>query len=195
MFALIFENRVVDIANQDFPVISTMQWVECDISVKIGWLFVDGIFKESNLSDPEILENAKNQKIAQLKINRANEMELTTPKQGSLQVYEIDGVVRTFKIKISDIAVLNSRIIRLQNAITGTTAQWTDIDGNRLDLTLDQFRNLASHLDVRDQILFGIYTEKLAAINSISVDGEYFDVNQEAITPLMALANIDITFA
>ena len=166
MFALIFENRVVDIANQDFPVISTMQWVECDISVKIGWLFVDGIFKESNLSDPEILENAKNQKIAQLKANRINEMESKTPKQDSLQVYEIDGVARTFKIKISDIAVLNSRIIRLQNAVAGTTAQWTDIDGNRLDLTLDQFKSLASHLDVRDQILFGIYTEKLAEINA-----------------------------
>jgi len=65
MFALIFENKVADIANQTFPVIPTMEWIECNSSVKIGWLFVDGIFKESNLSDSEILKNAKNQKIAQ----------------------------------------------------------------------------------------------------------------------------------
>jgi hypothetical protein len=177
MFALIFKNKVVDIANQTFPVIPTMEWIECNSSVKIGWLFVDEIFKESNLSDFEILKNAKNQKIAQLKANRISEMEVETPKPSSSEVYQIDGVARIFKLKISDIAILNSRIIRLQNAIAGTTAQWTDIDNNRLDLTLEQFRTLANHLDVRDQNLFTLYTEKLAEINACTTLEELKAIN------------------
>lgn len=140
------------------------------------------------------LAEAKAIKITQLKANRISEMEVETPKPSSLEVHQIDGVSRTFKIKISDIAILNSRIIRLQNAIAGTTAQWTDIDNNRLDLTLDQFKSLANHLDVRDQNLFTLYTEKLGEINSISTDKDYFDQNQEPITALQALENIDITF-
>lgn len=127
------------------------------------------------------LNSQKQAKIAQLKANRISEMEVKTPKPSSLQIYKIDGVFRTFKIKISDIAILNSRIIRLQNAIAGTTAQWTDIENNRLDLTLDEFKTLANHLDVRDQNLFSIYTDKLAEIN--------------ACTTLEELNNININFS
>ena len=123
------------------------------------------------------LKSQQNQKIAQLKANRINEMEVETPKPSSLQIYEIDGVARTFKLKISDIAILNSRIIRLQNAVAGTTAQWTDIDNNRLDLTLDQFKTLANHLDVRDQNLFSIYTDKLTEINACTTLEELNAIN------------------
>ena len=123
------------------------------------------------------LNSQKQAKIAQLKANRISEMEVKTPKPSSLQIYKIDGVFRTFKIKISDIAILNSRIIRLQNAIAGTTAQWTDIDNNRLDLTLDQFKTLANHLDVRDQDLFSIYTDKLAEINACTTLEELNNIN------------------
>jgi hypothetical protein len=125
------------------------------------------------------LAEAKTTKIAQLKANRISEMEVETPKPSSLQAYQIDGVSRTFKLKISDIAILNSRIIRLQNAIASTTAQWTDIDNNRLDLTLDQFRTLANHLDVRDQNLFTLYTEKLAEINACTTLEELNLINIE----------------
>jgi hypothetical protein len=123
------------------------------------------------------LNSQKQVKINQLKANRISEMEVKTPKPSSLQVYEIDGVFRTFKLKISDIAILNSRIIRLQNAIAGTTAQWTDIDNNRLDLTLEEFKTLANHLDVRDQNLFTLYTEKLVEINACTTLEELDNIN------------------
>jgi uncharacterized protein YjcR len=123
------------------------------------------------------LEQAKLTKIAQLKANRISEMEIETPKLNSLQVYIIDGIARTFKIKISDIAILNSRIIRLQNTVAGTTAQWTDIDNNRLNLTLEQFKTLANHLDVRDQNLFTLYTEKLSEINACTTIEELNLIN------------------
>jgi uncharacterized protein YjcR len=132
------------------------------------------------LSEEELLNQLnlqKQVKINQLKTNRISEMEVETPKLSSLEVYEIDGVSRTFKLKISDIAILNSRIIRLQDAIAGTTAQWTDIDNNRLDLNLDQFKTLANHLDVRDQNLFTLYIEKLAEINACTTLEELNNIN------------------
>jgi len=138
---------------------------------------INEVYQEYVTPDSVLLEQAKTIKIAQLKANRISEMEVKTPKPSSLQVYEIDGVARTFKLKISDIAILNSRIIRLQNAIAGTTAQWTDIDNNRLDLTLEQFKTLANHLDVRDQNLFTLYTEKLAEINACTTLEELNNIN------------------
>jgi len=138
---------------------------------------INGVYQEYVTPDSVLLEQAKTTKIAQLKANRISEMEVKTPKPSSLQVYEIDGVFRTFKLKISDIAILNSRIIRLQNAIAGTTAQWTDIDNNRLDLNLDQFKTLANHLDVRDQNLFTLYIEKLAEINACTTLEELNNIN------------------
>ena len=148
----------------------------------IAILLIESEIAEFNqpLSEEELLNQLNLQKqikINQLKANRTSEMEVETPKPSSLQVYEIDGVARTFKLKIPDIAILNSRIIRLQNAIAGTTAQWTDIDNNRLDLNLDQFKTLANHLDVRDQNLFTLYTDKLAEINACTTLEELNAIN------------------
>ena len=141
------------------------------------------------------LQEAKALKLAQLKKNRDDAISSSTPKPGSTQVYEINGVNRTFQLRVSDIATVSSRIIRLQNAPQGTTAQWTDIEGERLNLTLEQFKSLANHLDVRDQAIYELYNEKKIEINSISVDEEYFDENQEPITALEALENININFS
>lgn len=37
MKALIFENKVVDIQTTEFEVASTMTWVDCDDTIKIGF--------------------------------------------------------------------------------------------------------------------------------------------------------------
>jgi hypothetical protein len=177
MFALIQNTKVVQIENSIFPVAEDLIWVDCDSSITTDYFYINGEFKITDKSDEEFLLEKKNEKIAQLKTNRTSEMEIETPKPSSLQTYKIDGVARTFKIKISDIAILNSRIIRLQNAVAGTTAQWTDVDNNRLDLTLDQFKTLANHLDVRDQNLFSIYTDKLAEINACTTLEELDAIN------------------
>ena len=41
MKALIFENKVVDIVESEFPVASNMQWQDCDDSVKIGYFYIN----------------------------------------------------------------------------------------------------------------------------------------------------------
>ena len=67
MFALIFENRVVDISNEKFPVAEAMNWTESQNDVKIGYFYIDGVFKDTLESDIEKIISLKNQKIAQCK--------------------------------------------------------------------------------------------------------------------------------
>ena len=120
---------------------------------------VDGVYQEYVQPLDEQLQEARTAKLAQLKNNLINAKEGETPKKGSLESYQIDGVFRTFKVKISDLATIVARVSRLEKAAVGTTAQWTDIDGNRLDLNLQQFESLRNHLDVRDQTLHMLYEQ------------------------------------
>jgi len=45
MFALVVNGVVVQIESETFPVTPEFIWVECDESVKTGWLY-DGTFSE-----------------------------------------------------------------------------------------------------------------------------------------------------
>jgi len=53
MFALVFKNKVVEIAEEKFLVASGLQWIECDDYVKVGWLYLDGKFEELKQSEAE----------------------------------------------------------------------------------------------------------------------------------------------
>jgi hypothetical protein len=124
-------------------------------------------------------EQAKLEKLAQLKVNLNSEMELVSPRKGSFDSYIINGVFRTFKVKISDLPTLTSRIDRLRKAIVGATAQWTDVEGNRLDLNIEQFECLRNHLDVRDQTLHTIYQDIKSEIKACKTleELEAIDIN------------------
>ena len=52
MKALIFDNKVVDVKENEFPVAPTMTWVDCDNTVKIGFEY-DGTNFISNEETPE----------------------------------------------------------------------------------------------------------------------------------------------
>lgn len=43
MKALIFENKVIELAESEFPVHASMQWVDCDDTVEVGYAY-DGEF-------------------------------------------------------------------------------------------------------------------------------------------------------
>ena len=49
MKALIFQNKVVDLSETEFPVTSEMEWVDCDDTVKTGYSYEDGVFTKPNL--------------------------------------------------------------------------------------------------------------------------------------------------
>lgn len=57
MKALVFKNKVVDLALVAFEVAPTMIWVDCSDDVKTGWIY-DG----SNFSNPET--NPTNEELA-----------------------------------------------------------------------------------------------------------------------------------
>lgn len=67
MFALVLNNQVVDISQNQFPVNSNMQWIECNDSVQLGWFYINGQFKITQKSDEEFLIDTKNNKIQQIK--------------------------------------------------------------------------------------------------------------------------------
>ena len=46
MKALILNNKVVDVAETEFEVPSTMSWVDCDDTCEIGYIVVDGSLVE-----------------------------------------------------------------------------------------------------------------------------------------------------
>ena len=68
MKALIFENKVVDIVESEFPVASNMQWQDCDDSVKIGYFYINNQFKETDLSDEDFLKQKISFKLKELDI-------------------------------------------------------------------------------------------------------------------------------
>ncbi len=67
MFALIFENKVVEISDKKFPVSKSLKWIRCNDSVKVGWFYSNKQFKPTLKSDSEVLEEAKSKKLSQIK--------------------------------------------------------------------------------------------------------------------------------
>lgn len=67
MFALILDNKVVDVSGKRFPTTKNMQWIECDDRVKIGFFYMNNEFKPSLKSDSDFLAEVKKEKISQIK--------------------------------------------------------------------------------------------------------------------------------
>jgi len=57
MKALILNNEVVDVQENEFEVHESMNWVDCDADVKAGFTYSDGVFT-SNLPTAEEIEAA-----------------------------------------------------------------------------------------------------------------------------------------
>ena len=101
MYALIFENKVVDISTIKFDTIPDMFWVEFDnsINVKIGYFYIDDQFKITDKSDDEYLIELKQNKLHQiegdyLKANLENKLH-----EGKIIHGEGIGKIRQFKFK------------------------------------------------------------------------------------------------
>jgi len=44
MKALVFEGKVVQVEENEFPVHKNLIWIDCDSEVKAGWLYNDDLF-------------------------------------------------------------------------------------------------------------------------------------------------------
>jgi hypothetical protein len=59
MKALILDGKVVDLHQTGFEVASTMQWVDCDDTVEVGFTYADGVFAHwDTRTDAEKAANA-----------------------------------------------------------------------------------------------------------------------------------------
>ena len=149
---------------------------------------VDGFFQEYITPDNVLLEEGKKSKIAQLKTNKDNVLNgfvLITINSYPFNIYK------------DKLEVLAARIYYLTyNNLT--SSNWTDNNNFRRELTLEQFEELYSrsrnHYTVLDDNAYTLYIELKNEIDAISIDGEYFNENQEPISALQALENININF-
>jgi hypothetical protein len=149
-------------------------------------------FNWQELTQSEIeayeLEEAKTAKISQLKTNKDNALNgfvLITINSYPFNIYK------------DQLEVLAARIYYLTSNNL-TSSNWTDNNNFRRELTLEQFEELYSrarnHYTVMDDNAYTLYIELKNEIDAISIDGEYFNENQEPISALQALENININF-
>jgi len=136
---------------------------------------------------PELnLDDQKNIKLAQLKSNR----DLSLSKSF---IVELDNSPTQVYVNKSDYVIILARIARLEDGGL-TSAEWSDIEGNRIELDLGEFKSLRNHIDARDQQTYQLYFSLKKEIEAVTVDGEYVDENNQPITPLQYLENININF-
>ena len=68
MKALILNNKVVDVQENEFDVPSTMSWVDCDNTVKTGFTYDGSTFTSNEPTDEEIAEaQARKKSLADLR--------------------------------------------------------------------------------------------------------------------------------
>ena len=75
MKALIFENKVVDVNENEFPVAPAMTWVDCDNTVKIGFEY-DGTNFISNEETAEQAAEAETKRQAKIDLRKSAKAKL-----------------------------------------------------------------------------------------------------------------------
>jgi len=63
MYALLFDNKVVDVAENQFEVHESMSWVDCPDDVKIGWIIENEEFVDPLYRSPQEVEVFKSKKL------------------------------------------------------------------------------------------------------------------------------------
>ena len=132
------------------------------------WIANGGII-EPEFTDSELLQNAKDKKIAEIKALRNSNLLKSTPQtitySGNLEN-------KTFNISEGDANVFATIIGKLQRQINAgvqnPTRNWSDASGERLSLSINDFESLADHLELRDEQEFDqarLKTEAIKAMN------------------------------
>lgn len=88
MFALISENKVVEIVKKKFDVAEPLYWVECTEEVRYGWFLKNGVFLETLKSKEDQLIDEKIKKINELNDFHASPaVKQLTIKAGTLEAH------------------------------------------------------------------------------------------------------------
>jgi hypothetical protein len=178
MFALIHDNKVIQIEDSTFQVAEELEWVGCDSSVKVGYFYLNNTFKDSDLTEAEKVIKLRDEKKTALKKLREENTAKPTPKDSSYSI-NVGGVDTTFGLKSSELPMLNS-IISYLTRNSKQTRPWTDVMGTRRNLSLANFQSLHDHLLVRDEIEYSLYAKRLAKLKTLTDPKaiESFDIDE-----------------
>lgn len=129
------------------------------------WVAGGGVV-DPEFTTSELLEEARALKISELKNHRDSRICKPTP-----QTISYDGVLsnKSFNFSEKDVSKVGLVISFLEDAEEGTTRKWTDASGNRLDLTLANFKSLRNHyLTDRDGLEYDLYAKRKAEVKASS---------------------------
>ena len=165
MKALIFENKVVDIVESEFPVASNMQWQDCDDSVKIGYFYINNQFKETDLSDEDFLKQKISFKLKELDIYHFNSSEIREMKINDYFILSLSGDGRA--LIAEQIQSLDQQI--KLNVITEESATFEYFyNGGSIEITLVQLRQLYIFMLNVANTNYGVYKAHIHAIKNLS---------------------------
>lgn len=124
-----------------------------------------------------LLQKTKTKKISQVKALRNSNLLRPTPHTVT---YGGNIANKTFNVGANDLAMFNIIIDDLRDKSEGSTRGWTDANGDRLELTINDFKSLRSHLVLRDNLEYNQAQLKITAINNLSTieEVEAFDINE-----------------
>jgi hypothetical protein len=130
----------------------------------------------------QLLAAAKDKKKVEIKKLRDSNLEKPTP-----QSIEYDGNLsnRSFAVSVKiHLPVFESIIAKLNRRIEAgedsPTREWTDSSGERLQLTIEDYKSLANHLDERDEQEYSqarLKIELLESLDTLEEIGD-FDINE-----------------
>lgn len=177
MFALIFENKVVEVSQNKFPVAKSMEWVECDENVQTGWYYIGQTFKKTLESEAEILIRRKKEKAQEIQAVR-DAKNIEPIKDTSAEI--IDGEsnnltgVNTFFIfytnrhptnPAADPTALLTNAIVLNQTVPYSSR---DLNGNKVTVAITPAiaRSLAAHLALRNNNNYKLADVIVNAINN-----------------------------
>jgi hypothetical protein len=132
---------------------------------------VDGIYQEYVMPDNVLLAQARKTKIAQLKLER-NRLLL------GAQTYTatVSDVSCEFALSNADLPNLIARQSSLASA--SDTAEWNDVNNNRIELNKTAFSSLIRHINANDIDVWTLYTAKLAEIQACTTLEELNAIEQ-----------------
>lgn len=169
MKALIFENKVVQLTESEFPVSSSMQWQDCDDSVQVGYFFIDDQFKETNLSDADFLEQQKSKKLKELDDYHFNSPEIREMKINDYFILSLSGNGRN--LIVEQIQNLEQKI---QLNITTTEEAIFEYfyNGGSIEINLLQLKQLYTFMLNVVNTNYGIYKNYIHEIKNLSTTEE-----------------------
>lgn len=94
MFALIKDNKVVQVSDSQFPV-AEMQWIECNDSVKTGFNFINNEFKSDSELNILSLDKVRSNKLNELDSYHFNATEIRQCKINNYFILQLSGEGRS----------------------------------------------------------------------------------------------------